>query len=434
MCARTPTSSLYGTNRRRRAADNSTSFPSTNATSFLGRETQFAVARILNYAVNTKPSLTLPVGGILVTEGVGTGAVPYALSYTDLEKDDVKFSLTSLPRRGKASITADGKITYVPCSDCIGTDTVTVRITEIPFGDNAALYDEGVLPVTISNVNDPPHLFFFGDGRVVDSSSSISAFVEANRTGGSLVARVAGYDFDGIQDDLKFSVSEPGYGSVNVSLWLDAVGPSQAFPVDWNTANLSASHFIGDLSFIAADITYKPDTADFTGNDEFKVSVQDAAGLFSADILTVRVTVLANDCQNNGLCGGSVNDSNCTDNTARMMTFDGYSCTCLSGFNGSRCEIEINPEPGAVPGCTFRCLRILFSVVALVSIAVCPGYLPIVYCDANPCENAYCPSHRTAVCRPNYCGSCTAEWFVGETQVKCSGMPLPIRSFLTYCL
>ena len=59
--------------------------------------------------------------------------------------------------------------------------------------------------------------------------------------------------------------------------------------------------------------------------------------------------------------------------------------------------------------------------VAIFSVAVCPDNVPIVYCESNPCENAYCPSHSRAVCRPNYCGSCTAEWFVGEAQVKCSG-------------
>ena len=352
MCARNPISALYSTNRKRRATDNSTAFPSTNATSFLDRETQFAVARIINHTVNTKPSLTLPRGGISVTEGIGTGAVPYPLSYTDLEKDKVEFSLTSLPRLGEASITPDGKITYTPCADCIGTDTVTVRITEIPFGDNPALYDDGVLTISISNINDPPSVFFLGDGQAVRSSSTISSVVEANRTGGALVTRVAAYDFDGMHDDLRFSVGEPQYGSANAVLFLDAVGPSHAFPVDWNAANLSVRHFVGELTFIAAHITYVPYSTDFTGNDEFRVSVRDAAGLFSSDILTVRVTVLANLCQNDGLCGGSLSDPNCTDNSARLISFDDYSCECLPGFNGSRCEIEINPEPAVVPECT----------------------------------------------------------------------------------
>jgi hypothetical protein len=401
MCSRHPISAMYSMNRKRRATDNSTAFPSTNATSFLGRETQFVVARILNHTVNTKPSIILPRGGISVTEGVGTGAVPYPLSYTDLEKDNVAYSLTSLPRLGKAFITPDGKITYTPCADCIGTDEVTVRITEIPFGENTALYDEGELTISVWNINDHPHLFFLGDGQTVYSSLTISSIVEANRTVAAQVARVAAYDFDGMHDDLRFSVGKPQYGSADAVLFMDAVGPSQAFPVDWNTGNLSAGHFVGELTFIAAHITYVPSSRDFTGSDEFSVSVRDAAGLFSSDILIVRVTVLTNLCENNGLCGGSPSDPNCTDNTGRLSSFDGYSCECLPGFNGSRCEIEINPETAVVPG-------------------LCPDNVPIVYCESNPCEHAYCPSHSTAVCRPNYCGSCTAEWFVGETQVKCS--------------
>lgn len=53
---------------------------------------------------------------------------------------------------------------------------------------------------------------------------------------------------------------------------------------------------------------------------------------------------------------------------------------------------------------------------------VCPPGVPVVQCDGDPCTNATCPSHPNAECRPNYCGSCKAEWFIGDTRItQCTG-------------
>ena len=52
----------------------------------------------------------------------------------------------------------------------------------------------------------------------------------------------------------------------------------------------------------------------------------------------------------------------------------------------------------------------------------CPPGIPLVQCDGDPCRDAVCPSHPTAVCRADYCGGCTAKWFIGDEQVTCTGM------------
>lgn len=46
-------------------------------------------------------------------------------------------------------------------------------------------------------------------------------------------------------------------------------------------------------------------------------------------------------------------------------------------------------------------------------------------CDSNPCDAAACPSHPSAVCMPNYCGSCVAEWYVGDSLVECNADDIP---------
>lgn len=53
----------------------------------------------------------------------------------------------------------------------------------------------------------------------------------------------------------------------------------------------------------------------------------------------------------------------------------------------------------------------------------CPDGVPMMSCDGDPCTNAVCPSDDSAECRPNYCGGCIAEWFVGDTVIQCHGMP-----------
>ena len=51
----------------------------------------------------------------------------------------------------------------------------------------------------------------------------------------------------------------------------------------------------------------------------------------------------------------------------------------------------------------------------------CPPGIPVVQCDGDPCQEATCPSHPTAECRPNYCGSCKPEWYIDDTIVTCTG-------------
>ena len=56
---------------------------------------------------------------------------------------------------------------------------------------------------------------------------------------------------------------------------------------------------------------------------------------------------------------------------------------------------------------------------------VCPDGIPEMTCEDDPCREAMCPSNSSAVCKPNFCGSCTAEWFVGDERIQCNANDVP---------
>ena len=51
----------------------------------------------------------------------------------------------------------------------------------------------------------------------------------------------------------------------------------------------------------------------------------------------------------------------------------------------------------------------------------CPANVPMVTCDGDPCDNAFCPGYPDATCIPDYCGHCRATWYIGDERVYCTG-------------
>ncbi|XP_070578366.1 neurogenic locus notch homolog protein 1-like isoform X4 [Ptychodera flava] len=88
-----------------------------------------------------------------------------------------------------------------------------------------------------------------------------------------------------------------------------------------------------------------------------------------------------NPCQNGGLCYD-------------LMGLT-YGCICQAGFGGKNCEIHKDDHE-------------------------CPDGTEMVTCTLDPCIVAKCQSNPSARCRPNFCGSCKAEFF-SETggRVQC---------------
>lgn len=318
---------------------------------FLDRPTQFIVIAIGNLSTNTAPQLVLPTEPLVVTED--EGPFQFQLDFIDAEEDGVEFHLISVPRLGNASLSLSGLLTYDPCLHCIGTDSIEIYIVEVLADDinTTPLSASGVLQIEVSNINDIPRIFFY-DPNTTNSSDiveslTITVYTEANRTLPTVVARIAGFDFDAYNDDLTISTRNGDHGEVGYATTLDAVNTPESLPVVW-LPSATVAIYRGYITFVAAEITYLAFDADFTGTDEFRVALRDTNDAFSGDFLTVQVEVLPSLCQNGGVCGGSEMDPECVDIEARRNRIDEYNCSCLAGYSGRFCEVELtvpDPEP-----------------------------------------------------------------------------------------
>ena len=310
----------------------------TNTTSFFSVATQFIVIQMSNFSIDTPPVLLLPTTPISVSQGA---VATMQLQFTDHEGDTVNFYLASLPVWGNATITLDGYLTYVPCTYCYGTDLLTVYIRERQYGSVSPLSSMKTLSLTIANQWDPPRIFLYSN--LSSTTQSISAntttftVINSNRTAATTVARVGAYDFDGYMDELSVIVQSGSYGAASYSIWTTMVNTPQSTPALWAPGSDVAS-FVGYITFVGFNITYRPYNPQFVGTDVIRVRVRDKGGLQS-DFLSIQVLVVPSWCQNNGVCAGSKTDPRCTNLTARLVSFAGYNCSCPAGYTGQYCQV-----------------------------------------------------------------------------------------------
>ena len=64
-------------------------------------------------------------------------------------------------------------------------------------------------------------------------------------------------------------------------------------------------------------------------------------------------------------------------------------------------------------------LNCLTLVSHLFLLTVCPPSKPIVYCKVNPCQVNKCAKYPDAICKPNYCGGCNADFYLNGEKVDC---------------
>ena len=324
--------------------------PTFTPLNFLDRPTQFIVIRVGNTSTNTPPRLNLTVDPLIISEG--GAAVEFQLEYTDAELDLVDFYLNSLPKLGNATISLDGLLRYEPCSNCIGMDSLDILIVERPFGaSHTPLSATGRLFIQIQNVNDIPEVYFYnGDtaSNRLTVNRTITAYIDGNRTNSVIVARIAGFDFDGYNDDLEVFVQNGQYGTASYTTWLDAVNVPESLPISFSDGAHSVEGYNDYITFVGAYVTYLPSDSNFAGVDEIMIRVQDSNFVLSV-ALTLRVEVLPSLCENGGICGGSLTDPDCTDISTRKVGFEGYNCSCLPGFGGQYCEFQTStPSPEVV--------------------------------------------------------------------------------------
>lgn len=313
---------------------------------YLDRPTHFIVMGIGNISTNTAPQLEIPTDPLQVTED---RMMEFQLEFFDLEGDLVDFYLTSSPQLGEATLSLDGMLTYTPCRYCTGVDTLQVYVIERQFGvSHTPLTDMGEFRIQINNQNDLPEIYFYesDDSSEASLSDTLYVYIEANRTSPATLGRIAVFDFDGYNDDLQISVTGQ-YGTADFRVWLDAVNVPESLPLTISTNDSYFHSFRGYVTYLGAIITYLPFDPGFIGTDTVRIVAFDSSS-FRSRFLTIEVEVLPSLCQNDGVCGGSDSDPNCTNIEVRRQGLDLYNCSCLPGFSGQYCEIQLEP-PEALP-------------------------------------------------------------------------------------
>jgi VCBS repeat-containing protein len=158
-----------------------------------------------------------------------------ALTFHDIENDDVEFRLIAEPTNGLASISLQGALTYQSAENFFGEDSLIVSITD----ENQAVSEKEII-ITVNSVNDKPD--------VSDVSFSID---EDNLLSESLLAT----DID--SDVVAFSMVTPPQSGV---------------------VNLQDS----------GQFTYQPNT-DYDQQDNFVVAVTDEQGAVSQATVIIDV-------------------------------------------------------------------------------------------------------------------------------------------------
>ena len=196
-----------------------------------GTESDTQSFTIVVNATNDAPAIDQGESTALTTDEDASQTL--ALTATDIDGDDLSWSVISGATNGEASVDGSGLVNYVPAADFNGSDVFTVQVSD------AGLTDTITVNVTVTPVNDAP---------VVVEGNAVS-ITTAEDTEKSLTLNAS--DIDG--DSLSWSVASPASnGSATVS---------------------------------AGVVNYAPG-ASFNGNDSFAVAVTDGT-----DTVTVQVNV-----------------------------------------------------------------------------------------------------------------------------------------------
>ena len=158
-----------------------------------------------------------------------------AVTGSDLDGDDLRFTLDGGPSHGSVTVNPDGSYDYTPDPDYNGPDSFTVTVDDGRGGTDTVTVD-----VTVTPVNDPP----------VGNDDTVTTPEDTPVSG-----TVTGTDVDG--DPLTYTLDGgPSHGSVTVN-------PDGSYD-------------------------YTPDP-DYNGPDSFTVTVDDGNG--GTDTITVDITV-----------------------------------------------------------------------------------------------------------------------------------------------
>ena len=121
----------------------------------------FTVAVVGATPVNNPP-VVQNVTLVLLEDDLNSGVT---IAYTDDEDDVMSFSVLQKPSHGTVSVTAEGRVTYLPAGNYSGGDLIVLQAVEVL---DAASTAAGMVPnvvnvslaVRVLPVNDPPDVFY----------------------------------------------------------------------------------------------------------------------------------------------------------------------------------------------------------------------------------------------------------------------------------
>jgi len=130
-------------------------------------------------------------------------AVDITVSATDVDGDDLSYSISTAPSNGTASISGN-VITYTPSSNFNGTDTIDFKASDGTSDQNPNSVAIGTITITVNAVNDAP------------TTEDVSTTIDENRTARIVGITLDGSDIDG--DDLTYSVvADASNGTTSIS-------------------------------------------------------------------------------------------------------------------------------------------------------------------------------------------------------------------------
>ena len=204
------------------------------ATDDTGRTINVATATITVNAVNDVPTSSEVSGS-----SDEDTAIDIALSATDVDGDNLTYSIVSDVSNGTTSI-SESTLTYTPNQDWNGTDTFTYKVNDGTVDSNTSNGN-----ITIAAINDAP-----------------------------------------VANDVTISTNETRFISLDITLDVtDADGDALTFTIESNPSN-------GTTTLDGGIVTYVP-TTDWNGEDSFTFKAND--GTVDSNIATAIITVNAID-------------------------------------------------------------------------------------------------------------------------------------------
>ena len=178
----------------------------------------YSVASTNNKLVNTPPRITSKPD----VEVFEDQMFQFKISAEDSEDKYLSFlaNETVPASMGNVSLALDGMLTYTPCANCYGQDTVYFTVWEQRTDEESALSVEGKLLVNIRNTPDSPTLQMFDKGHDIIPPSSVTKVTMEESSGKNSVSLdmvyiLAAYDPD-YTDDISLKFDPPQHGNLTL--------------------------------------------------------------------------------------------------------------------------------------------------------------------------------------------------------------------------